>query len=154
MEHDLGRLKLEYCIENRRSRCRWEDNLWPKAPKGDTLINQTSATDWQMAVRWDNVISIMLYQVMLTLQSNSFPIVLMRLGGPHSRPKPHLKLWKYRESNPRPHDQESDKSGARPTRQSIIPIPSRINPIPIFYNNSSELNSRVQQSYENHHYKL
>ena len=38
-------------------------NLWLTAPKGATPVNQTSATDWQMAVRRDNVISITLRQV-------------------------------------------------------------------------------------------
>ena len=38
-------------------------NLWLTAPKGPTPVNQTSATDGQMAARWDNVISIMLRQV-------------------------------------------------------------------------------------------
>ena len=32
-------------------------NLWLTAPKGATPVNYTSATDWQMAVRRDNVIS-------------------------------------------------------------------------------------------------
>ena len=30
-----------------------------------------------------------------TFQSSSYPIALTRLGGPRSRPNPHLKLWKY-----------------------------------------------------------
>ena len=30
-------------------------NLWLTTPKGTTPVNQTSATDWQMAARWDNV---------------------------------------------------------------------------------------------------
>ena len=34
-------------------------NLWLTPPKGATPVNQTSATDWQMAVQRDNVISIM-----------------------------------------------------------------------------------------------
>ena len=38
-------------------------NLWLTAPKGTSPVNYTSATDWQMAVRRDNVISIMLRQV-------------------------------------------------------------------------------------------
>ena len=38
-------------------------NLWVTAPKGGTPVNYTSATDWQKAVRRDNVISIMLRQV-------------------------------------------------------------------------------------------
>ena len=33
------------------------------APKGATSVSSTSATDWQMAIRWDNVISISLRQV-------------------------------------------------------------------------------------------
>jgi hypothetical protein len=33
-------------------------NLWLTAPKGATLVNYTSATDWQMAAWRDNVISI------------------------------------------------------------------------------------------------
>ena len=31
-----------------------------------------------------------------TYQSSRYPIVLTRLGGPRSRPKPDLKLWKCR----------------------------------------------------------
>ena len=31
--------------------------LWLTAPKGATLVNYTSATDWHMAVQRDNVIS-------------------------------------------------------------------------------------------------
>ena len=38
-------------------------NLWLTAPKGATPVNYTSATDWQIAVGQDNVISIMLHQV-------------------------------------------------------------------------------------------
>ena len=38
-------------------------NLWLKAPKGATPVNKTSATDWQMAARRNNVIGIMLRQV-------------------------------------------------------------------------------------------
>ena len=32
--------------------------MWLTAPKGTTPVNYTSATDWQMAARRDNVISI------------------------------------------------------------------------------------------------
>ena len=35
-------------------------NLWLTAPKVATPVNWTSATDWQMAARRDNVISITL----------------------------------------------------------------------------------------------
>ena len=35
-------------------------NLWLTAPKGDVSVNQTPENDWQMAVRRDNKISIML----------------------------------------------------------------------------------------------
>ena len=38
-------------------------NMWLTAPKGTTPVNSTSATDWQIAVRRDNVISITLHQV-------------------------------------------------------------------------------------------
>ena len=38
-------------------------NLWLTTPKGAAPVNQTSATDWQMAVQRDNVISITLRQV-------------------------------------------------------------------------------------------
>ena len=38
-------------------------NLWLKAPKGPTSVNKTSAADWQMTVRRDNVITITLRQV-------------------------------------------------------------------------------------------
>ena len=38
-------------------------NLWLTAPKGATAVNLTSVTDWQMALRRDNVISITLHQV-------------------------------------------------------------------------------------------
>ena len=37
--------------------------MWLTAPKGAKPINETSATDWQMTVRRDNVISITLRQV-------------------------------------------------------------------------------------------
>ena len=40
-------------------------NLWLTAPKGATPVNQTSATDWQITVRRDNVISTTLRQVFL-----------------------------------------------------------------------------------------
>ena len=38
-------------------------NLWLTAPKGATPVNLSSATDWQIAVRRDNVIRITLCQV-------------------------------------------------------------------------------------------
>ena len=38
-------------------------NLWLTAPKGATPANYISVTDWQMAARRDNVISITLRQV-------------------------------------------------------------------------------------------
>ena len=38
-------------------------NLWHTAPREAKPINQTSATDWQIVVRGDNVISIALRQV-------------------------------------------------------------------------------------------
>ena len=77
-------------------------NLWLTAPKGATPVNQTSTTDWQMAVRRDIVISITLRRLIMstflikspTSQSSSYPIVLTRLGGSHSRPNPHLKFVK------------------------------------------------------------
>ena len=55
-------------------------NLWLTAPKGDTPVTQTSATDWQMAVRWDNVISITLSSLLMstfftTSLSRSYPLV-------------------------------------------------------------------------------
>ena len=50
-----------------------------------------------------------------TFQLRSYPVVLMRLGGSHSRRNPHLKLWKYWESNPW-HNQESDMLPPRLTR--------------------------------------
>ena len=37
--------------------------MWLTAHKGATPVNYTSTTDWQMAVRWDNVIRITLRQV-------------------------------------------------------------------------------------------
>ena len=37
-------------------------DLWLIAPKGATPVNQISATDWQIAVQRDNVISITLRQ--------------------------------------------------------------------------------------------
>ena len=40
-----------------------KNNLWLTAPKKVTPVNWTSATDWQMAARRDNVISITLRQV-------------------------------------------------------------------------------------------
>ena len=36
-------------------------------------------------------------------QSSSYPFVLTSLVGPRSKPNSHLKLWKWRKSNP--HDQ-------------------------------------------------
>ena len=38
-------------------------NLWLTVPKGATLVNKASATDWQMTPQRDNVISITLHQV-------------------------------------------------------------------------------------------
>ena len=38
-----------------------------------------------------------------TSQSSSYQIVLMRLGGPRSRPNSHLKFVEVPGSNPRPH---------------------------------------------------
>ena len=38
-------------------------NQWLTVPKGIIPDNKTSATDWQKAVRWDNVISNTLRQV-------------------------------------------------------------------------------------------
>ena len=38
-------------------------NLWITAPRGAKPVNQTSANDWQMAERRDNVISITFHQV-------------------------------------------------------------------------------------------
>ena len=37
--------------------------MWLTAPEGATPVNETSETDWQITVRWDNVISITLRQV-------------------------------------------------------------------------------------------
>ena len=34
-----------------------------RAPKGDTQDYKTSAIDWQIAVRWDNMISIIPHQI-------------------------------------------------------------------------------------------
>ena len=62
-----------------------------------------------------------------TSQSSSYPIVLTRLGGPRSRSNPHLKLWKYTESNPWPRDQESYMMTPRPTRLSTRYLLSLIN---------------------------
>ena len=62
--------------------------------------DQLSATDWQMAARRDNVISITLLSSIImstclirsaTSQSSSYPIVLTRLGGSRPRQSPHLK---------------------------------------------------------------
>ena len=39
------------------------NNLWLTAPKGATPVNLTSESEWQMAVRWDSVISITLRRV-------------------------------------------------------------------------------------------
>jgi hypothetical protein len=38
-------------------------NLWLTAPKGVTSVNYIYATDWQIAVQRDNVVSITLRQV-------------------------------------------------------------------------------------------
>ena len=74
-------------------------NLWLTAPKEAT---HTPATDWQITVRRDNVISIMLRQVYFmstflirpaTSQSSSYAVVLTRLGGSRlSRNNPHVEL--------------------------------------------------------------
>ena len=52
-------------------------NLWLTAPKGATPVNQTSATNWQMAVGRDNVISITLRQdnkmSLITIQITIIP---------------------------------------------------------------------------------
>ena len=85
-------------------------NLLFTAPKRDTPVNYTSATDCQMLVRRNDVIRIHSISLLMPTflnrlaasQSISYPIVLTRLGGPRSRPYPHLKLWKCRESNPHP----------------------------------------------------
>ena len=57
-----------------------------------------------------------------TSQSSSYPMVLMRLGEPCSRPDPHLKLWKCSESNLWPHNQKSDMLTTRPMRRSSLPV--------------------------------
>ena len=65
-------------------------NLWLTAHKGATSDKQNSATDWQMTVRLDNVISIKLRQCQLMLtfliisassQFNIYQIVLPKLDG-------------------------------------------------------------------------
>ena len=57
-------------------------------------VNKTSATDWEMTVRRDNVISITLRRLLMTnllirytTQSSSSPVFLTRLSEPRSRPK-------------------------------------------------------------------
>ena len=71
---------------------------------GSTPVNWTNATDWKMVVRWDNVapsiplMSIFLFRPAI-FKSNSYRIVLTRLGERRSRPNPFFKLW---ESDPRP----------------------------------------------------
>jgi hypothetical protein len=50
-------------ISNRVSSIIVDLSQWLTAPKGTKPVNQTSATDWQMAVRCDNVISITFRQV-------------------------------------------------------------------------------------------
>ena len=73
--------------------------MWLTAPKEVTLVNQTSAIDWQTAVRQDNVISIALRRLIMSnfliisaiSQSNSYLILLTRLLGP-LQDKLHLKL--------------------------------------------------------------
>ena len=47
----------------------------PTAPKTNTPVNQTSGTDWQMAVRWDHVINSKQYKLM-----SSFSITLLLLN--------------------------------------------------------------------------
>ena len=37
--------------------------MWLIAPKGATLVNLTSETDWQMAVQLHNMVSITLRQI-------------------------------------------------------------------------------------------
>ena len=42
------------------------NNLWLTAIKGDTPVNQISASDWQMTLRRDNVISIALRRLIMS----------------------------------------------------------------------------------------
>ena len=67
-------------------------NLWVKAPKAATFVNQAPANDWQMAL--DSIKSIMSASLIrfATSQSCSHPIVLTRLGGPCSSPNPLFKI--------------------------------------------------------------
>ena len=41
--------------------------LWPRASKGVTPVNYTSETDWQMAERRNNVISITIYRMSILI---------------------------------------------------------------------------------------
>ena len=54
-----------------------------------------------------------------TSQSSSYPIFLVRLGGPLPRPNIHLKLWKCRESTPRPYDLKSDMLTPKQMKRSV-----------------------------------
>ena len=65
------------------------------APKGAIPVIQTFAIDWQMISQRDNKLSILMSTFLIrsaTSQSSSYPVVLTRLGGPRSRPNPHLKF--------------------------------------------------------------
>ena len=54
MKHDLQRGNYK------QNRIKIKLNLWLTAPKGAKPVNQTPETDWQMAARPENVISITL----------------------------------------------------------------------------------------------
>ena len=55
-----------------------------------------------------------------TSQGSSYLIVLKRLGEPRYRYNPHLKLWKFRESNRQPHGKEADMPTIRPVAMEQI----------------------------------
>ena len=58
-----------------------------------------------------------------TSQSTSYPIFLARQDGPRFRPNPHLKLWKCRESNPRPHDKGPSINYVTRISWFFLPLP-------------------------------
>ena len=47
-------------------------------------------------------------------QLSSYPIILTKLGGPHSRSNPHFKIVKVSGIEPRPLGQQSDTLTPRP----------------------------------------
>ena len=87
--------------------CQWDGNYYRKCFHSqilnkDLLIKTDSR--WQhngimwLALRSVKFINVDFLIRSTSSQSSSYPIDLTRLGWPCSRPNPHLKSWKYRET--------------------------------------------------------